>query len=736
MLKRSMESLKPVRLEQLEETWKQGWQRASHHEGVMHGTRALLALVCVLAYGWRADWDWQLMPVLLGVIASALSESDDNWRGRLRAQCLSMLAFLGIAWAVWAALPWPLLLVSVLAFSAFLLTMLGALGERYRAVAFGALVLFIYQALSAQTSRAHAQSITPYMLGGAAWYGLVSVWWAAAVSRPPVRHRLSRLYALLGEYLHLKAAMLEPVRDTDREQRRMALALHNGLVVDALSAAKESLFSRVGKGTPPGWLRGALHQYLAAQDIHERTSSSHEQYGLLTEAFFHADALYRCQRVLALQGEQALRLSVAIGQNTPLQHQGATSRAIEDMQAAVRLLDATRANDRPLRALHALRDNLTALAGVFATVLKTQPGPFDHSMVDSHPRSMAEAWRRLRAQFSVRAQLCRHALRLSLALVIGFAVMQLTHDPHGYWILLTIVFVSQPQYAATLKRLSQRIAGTVMGLAMGWALIRLFPGELLQSAMLVVAGSVFMGTRRTHYPLATCAVTTLMLLSFHQMGMGEGVILTRLLDTVTGSAIAGLAALLVLPNWQSRHWHQLAAQSLRAQARYLSEIVQQYQSGKQDNLAYRLARRNAHRADAALANAFAAMRQEPERVRLNEAACGRFLILSHTQLNYISALGAHRGEEGTAPVDAALVGMNQALQAQLRDLAQALDAPRTGSATLLGGLSDPGDAPAKDQAEALPRVQRLLRHQLELAWRLQPELRVQARAFSASVKAR
>jgi hypothetical protein len=32
MLRRSQEGLKHVRLEQLEENWKQGWQRASHHE--------------------------------------------------------------------------------------------------------------------------------------------------------------------------------------------------------------------------------------------------------------------------------------------------------------------------------------------------------------------------------------------------------------------------------------------------------------------------------------------------------------------------------------------------------------------------------------------------------------------------------------------------------------------------------------------------------------------------------
>ena len=106
-------------------------------------------------------------------------------------------------------------LAAVLALSAFVLTMLGALGERYRAIAFGALVLFIYTALSAQNNRDQALEVAPYLLGGAAWYGLVSLCWAAAWPRPTVRHRLSQLYALLGEYLRLKAQLLEPVSDID-----------------------------------------------------------------------------------------------------------------------------------------------------------------------------------------------------------------------------------------------------------------------------------------------------------------------------------------------------------------------------------------------------------------------------------------------------------------------------------------------------------------------------------------
>lgn len=709
----------------------------------MNGARALLALTCVLAVGWWAGWQDELMPVLLGVIASALTETDDNWRGRLRAQLMALSAFVVMAWAVWLTLPWPFLLMVVLAVSAFGLTMLGALSERYRAIAFGSLILFIYVAMSARTSRLHALDVTPLMLAGAAWYGVVSVGWAALLPQPPVRHRLSRLYALLGEYLHLKAQLLEPVRDADRAQRRMALALHNGRVVESLGVTKEAIFSRVGKGRPPAWLQMALHQYLAAQDIHERASSSHEHYEWLADAFFHSDALYRCQRVLALTGDQALKLSVAMAHRTRPQHHGATARAIEDMQAAIQHLTQAQPAGRSLRALQALGDNLTALAQVFRTVLEPVPGEVDHSLLDSHPRTLGEAWRRLRAQLSLRSVLCRHALRLSVSLVAGFGVMQLTGDPHGFWILLTIVFVSQPQYAATLTKLTQRVTGTVIGLALSWALIRLFPGAVLQAVLLVVAGAVFLGSRRTNYVMATGAITTLLLLSFHQMGMAQGVIPARLLDTVLGGAIAAVAAWRVWPNWQARQWPTLAAQALRTQALYLHEILGQYQTGKQDHLAYRLVRRNAHKADAALSNALSTMLKEPARVRLDTVVCGRFLTLSHTLLNYLSALGAHRSGASVQPLSATVLAQAERLQAQLGELAEALEGRagglrhEEGGTPLMAGIwhEPPGEDTSESSQATLSRTERLLHAQLTLALRLMPPLRDEVLRLSDRVAA-
>jgi YccS/YhfK family integral membrane protein len=716
-----------VRLEHLTSDWSRLWKQARQHEGVMHGARALLALSLVLAVGWRRDWDWQLMPVLLGVVASALTETDDHWLGRLRAQALAMLCFAGIAWVVWAAQPWPWLLAAALAGCAFVLSMLGALGERYRAIGFASLVFFIYVALSAKSSRQVAGQMTPYLFGGAAWYGLVSVVWAGTVSRPPVRHRLAQLYALLGEYLQLKAKLLEPIRDVDSAQRRMALALYNGLVVNALGAAKDALFCRLPDGrTPPAWLREALHQYLSAQDIHERTSSSHGHYDTLAEAFFRSDALYRCQRVLALQGEQCLKLSAAIARRQAPQHQGATSRAIVDMQGAIAHLQLATAPEggpqgAPLRALQGLSANLTEQAAVLSRVLQPPPEATERTLVNDEARSLGEAWGRVRAQLRVQSGLLRHALRLSLALLLGFALMHITDDQHGYWIVLTITFVSQPHYAATLKRLSQRVSGTMAGLALGWALMRLFPDDLAGSVLIAISGAIFLGTRRTHYAVATGAITTVLLMAFHQLGMTEGVIGGRLIDTLAGGAIAGLSAWLVLPTWQARQWPGLAASTLRAQANYLDEVLRQYQAGKQDHLAYRIARRGMHKADAALSNSLAAMLKEPARVRLDTEACGQFLVASHTLLNYLSALGAHRGEPGAKALSEPTLETALALRDALQRLAQAIEASRGQRAPAwhfeLGELLAPGFADAPPQA-----LQQLVRAQLGLAAGLMPQL--------------
>ncbi len=665
--------------------------------------RILLTLGSLMALCGATGHPDAVIPLFLGAIASALAETDDSWRGRLRAQLVTLACFGAIAFAVEAAFGLPLLFITGLALAAFALTMLGAVEARYKAIAYATLILAMYATLGIENMASHgvqglaARGREPLLLlAGAAWYGVFSVLWCALFPAQPVQARLVSLFTVLGNFVRFKASLFEPLRGIDIERKRLALAQLNAEVVTELNAAKESIFRRIGARAPTGRLSRYRGLYLIAQDVHERASSSHDDYNALADAFFHSDLLYRCQRVLGLQGLACQRLADSIARREPFDAGTETVQALADLQSAI-AHERARATEHErlalLASVEALARNLALLDGqlVGASQPSARAGRTEMGLFDRSPRSWRDAVERVRRQLTPRSPLFRHALRLSIALVAGYAVMQVIHPAQGYWILLTTLFVCQQSYGDTIARMGQRITGTALGVVAGWALLQLFPQPLVQSVIAVAAGVVFFATRTTRYLLATASMTLLVLMCFNQVGDSGVLLVPRLVDTAIGSAIAGLAVLLVLPHWQARRINELAAAALRGHAGYLRQIVAQYRTGARDHLDYRLARRNDHNADAALSTAVSDMFREPGFVRPRAGVALRFLIRSHTLLSYLSALGAHRSALPDSAQMAVLRTAAEGAIAALEALAAGLDKGRV-------------DGPVDAQAEASARA--------------------------------
>jgi len=644
-----------------------------------YSLRVLIAMAGSMGLAWHLGQPSLIIPLFLGIIASALAETDDSWLGRLSALLVTLLCFSIAAVAVELLFPYPWLFVAGLALSTFALVMLGALGERYGAIAQATLILSIYSMIAADQRNGELQQFwrDPLLLvAGAAWYGLLSVCWNALFAHQPVQQSLARLYRELGLYFRYKAALFEPVRQLDVEQRRLELAQQNGRVVSALNAAKETLLHRLGSGRPGSKINHYLKLYFLAQDLHERVSSSHYPYQALAEAFFHSDVLFRCQRLLRLQASACTELGEAIQLRQTFRYSDANAQALEDLQAS---LEHLREQNNPawrglLRSLRALSSNLSTLQRQLASASDPAAleGTQDSSLLDRQPQTLREAFNRIRLQLTPTSLLFRHALRMAIALVAGYAALHAIHPEQGYWVLLTTVFVCQPNYGATRIKLVQRISGTVLGLVVGWALFDLFPSQPVQALFAVVAGVVFFATRSTRYTLATAAITLMVLFCFNQVGDGYGLIWPRLFDTLLGSLIAAAAVFLILPDWQGRRLNQVVANTLSCNSDYLRQIMRQYDSGKHDDLAYRLARRNAHNADAALSTTLSNMLLEPGHFRKDAETGFRFLILSHTLLNYLSGLGAHRESLPDDASDALLERAAEQLATSLDDLATAL----------------------------------------------------------------
>ncbi len=142
---------------------------------------------------------------------------------------------------------------------------------------------------------------------------------------------------------------------------------------------------------------------------------------------------------------------------------------------------------------------------------------------------------------------------MSLVLCIGYALIQITGMRHGYWILLTSLFVCQPNYNATRHRLALRIIGTLVGVAIGLPILWFVPSLEGQLVLLVITGVLFFAFRNVQYAHATMFITLLVLLCFNLPGEGFEVALPRVVDTLIGCAIARAAVSFIWPDWRFRN---------------------------------------------------------------------------------------------------------------------------------------------------------------------------------------
>ena len=713
-------------------SFKQSMRRLWALDKFSYSVRVFIALTGSMALCWYQDEMTLLIPLFLGIIASALAETDDSWQGRLNALAVTLVCFSIAALSVELLFPYPWIFAIALALASFGLTMLGALGERYGAIASATLILSVYTMIGVDQ---RGGAVTDFwhepllLVAGAAWYGALSVLWQALFSNQPVQQSLARLFRELGRYLKLKSSLFEPIRQLDVEARRLELAQQNGRVVAALNAAKEIILHRVGNGRPGSKVSRYLKLYFLAQDIHERASSSHYPYNALTEAFFHSDVLFRCQRLLRQQGKACQTLAESIQLRQPFIYDDSFAQALGDLNAS---LEHLRIQSNPawrglLRSLRALAANLSTLDRLLGDASNPDAlaDATDSNLLDRAPRNLKEMWTRLRTQLTPTSLLFRHALRLSLALTVGYATLHAIHASQGYWIILTTLFVCQPSYGATRRKLGQRIIGTAIGLTVAWALFDLFPNPVVQSMFAIAAGLVFFINRTTRYTLATAAITLMVLFCFNQVGDGYGLFLPRLFDTLLGSLIAGLAVFLFLPDWQGRRLNKVLANTLTCNSIYLRQIMQQYAAGKSDDLAYRLARRNAHNADAALSTTLANMLMEPGHFRKEADVGFRFLVLSHTLLSYLSGLGAHRDTQLPTDVREHLIeGAGNSLAASIDEIATGLANKQ--SIAIQSDAEEGLAAELEQMPDEIDEAQRLVQTQLALICRQLGPLRTLA----------
>ncbi|MDR0806978.1 MAG: TIGR01666 family membrane protein [Enterobacteriaceae bacterium] len=636
-----------------------GLRRYFYNSNLLYSIRIFIALTGVVFVPWWYGESLLTIPLTLGVVAAALTDLDDRLSGRLLNLVITLCCFFIASVSIELLFPYPYLFAIGLLFSTAGFILLGSLGQRYATIAFGALLIAIYTMLG--ESMYDSWYLQPaLLLIGAIWYNVITLLGHIILPIRPLQDNLARCFEDLARYLDAKSMLFDPDEENQFNDQLIHATMANGSLVNTLNQTKVSLLTRLKGDRGQRSTRRMLHYYFVAQDIHEQASSSHAQYQQLSNELRYTDVLFRFQRLMTLQSKACFNVAHSIRFHQKYVYDPYLTQAVIHLEKSLSNLQVNHdLSANLIQSLHYLLKNLQGINAQLSTIESEQTintaSEQDNTLADDRLTGMKDVWLKIAQNLTPKSTLFRHAVRMSIVLCIGYAIIQFADLHNGYWIMLTSLFVCQPNYNATRTRLTLRVVGTLAGILLGLPILYFVPSQEGQLILIVVSGVLFFAFRNVRYAYATMFITLLVLFCFNLLGEGFQVAIPRIIDTLIGCGIAWAAVSFIWPDWKFRHISVVLQKAIDANCRYLDAILEQYHQGKNNGVDYRVVRRNAHNRDAELASVISSMAAEPKKDEKQLDEGFRLLCLNHTLLGYISALGAHREKLTDNPQTLALL---------------------------------------------------------------------------------
>ncbi|PLZ04399.1 AraE protein [Burkholderia sp. WAC0059] len=462
----------------------------------------------------------------------------------------------------------------------FVLSLIVVYGNRWPQISFATLFMMV------MTLDAH---FTPWeALANAAWILLGGLWytsWATFVSHLLVsrieQQALAESVFACSDYLLARAQFFDLDNDLDECYRN--LVAKQIAAVERQDAARDIVLRNLPKFRS-GELdaRRAMHfnLFINTVDLHELFVGTHTDYPLVRNTFGGSDLLVFYRDLIRKAAADLEDIGLAVLQNR-------APRARINVKAELRAieyeLELMRKNDVPQKDPEAY----AAIAATFRRIWSAT------RLIDRMRRSLAnethttetelridEALQRfvsgrrvpLRQLFSnltMASPSFRHALRVTIAVAIGFWLGRLLPLTNAYWIVMTTVIIMKPGYSLTRQRNAQRIVGTLIGCTASMTLILLVkhPAVLLVAmfASMVMSYSLLL----FNYTASVVFTSAYVLMMFHLLAPGDlRIIGERAIDTVIGCAIA-IAASHLFPYWEYRLMGKLVNAMIAATRQYL-----------------------------------------------------------------------------------------------------------------------------------------------------------------------
>jgi uncharacterized membrane protein (TIGR01666 family) len=546
----------------------------------------------------------------------------------------------------------PLLFGLLILVFCFVFSMIGVYGTRAGAVGIAALVLLVLD-IGQQRQGWEVVKYALLISSGGLWYMCFSMLLYNFRPYRLIQQALGEWIQSIAEFLQLRSEFYKKQVDYSSTSMRLLQQqatvqqrqdVVNGLIFKTRSVVKET--------TKTG--RILVMMYLDASEMFEKIMTSYQSYSTLHDYFDETDILERTRLLLIRLSAELHELGIAIKSGTASGINSTLLSEVDDTKKMFRELRETYLKPdningfislkRILDSIQDLTDRLQTLHKYTAydgSVRKRKRHEVDYNtFITSEPIRL----QLLLDNLSIKSDIFRHSIRLSIAVIVGYIVSLFFTLGHGYWILLTIIVILKPAYSLSKKRNTDRLFGTIIGVLVGFVVLLAVHNTVSLLIIMILFMIGYFSTMRTNYFLSVLLMTPYVVLFFHMLYPGElsSILKDRVIDTAIGSAIAFTSILFVLPSWERQKITPLMIKMLEEGLKYFTTTADGFTQDKHTTTHnIHLARKEALVALANLSDAFNRMLSEPKSQQKGIEDIHRYVVLNHMFTSYVASLSGY-----------------------------------------------------------------------------------------------
>lgn len=562
--------------------------------------------------------------------------------GILISAALAMVvAFIGghLHYETWLSLP----ILGVLSFS---IAYLSVYGFRATLISFsGLLALILSFALDPGDLEIHQYAL---LIGvGGLWYLLLAKIWYRVNAKAEIEEFLSQTYALTADLLETRGKLVGQQVDREKLQSKL-LNLQSALTENHETLRELLILSR----KPSGWtnyqnkrllifvqLIDMLETAIANSGDHDRMDAllrSHPRYIKAFQGLFFEMSRHLRRISEAASGKRMLP------NNDELQQY----LEIDQVKRSLRAEDLAHDEYFLLRNLIEYQekqfDKLKKIKLLLGEADTLKVEPIDHKYAQRFITTQNLDPRLLVRNFGPSSSIFRHSLRLSVTVMVGYALGLLFPFQNPYWILLTIIVIMRPSYGLTKRRAKDRMLGTLIGGSIATAAVFLIGDPNVYAALSIASLVISVSMLQKNFRAASIFITLAVVFLY---AIIEPDILTgikfRIIDTLVGAALAYAAMRWLLPTWEFVEINGSVGKSVKANQYFFRKITEFYTKKVDLPTAYNIARKEAFLATSNLNLAFQRMAQEPKSKQRNIDIVYELVILNHAFLASLASLSIY-----------------------------------------------------------------------------------------------